>query len=86
VTPRLLPEFLTARILHVERSLEFANMEVFVVNDHEHQAQEEGAGDSYEDLVTVPADHASGDLLTQGPEGHQQDVLHQHDGVEGDDL
>ena len=59
-------------------------MEVSIVDYHEEQTQEEGGkyGDEY--TGAVPAvDRA---LVAEGPQRDEQDVLHQHDGVEGENL
>ena len=61
------------------------DVEELVVDDHEEEAEEEGQEDSDEDLRAVPAVE-QGLPVAEGPEGDQQDVLDQHDGVEGEDF
>jgi len=52
------------------------NVEILVVDNHEEEAKEEGAGNGNVNFVPVPPDDRCSDLLPQGPQCHQQDVLH----------
>ena len=63
-----------------------SDMEIFVVDNHKNQAEEKGTGDRNKYLVSIPANYCCGNLLSQSPQCHKEDVLDQHDGVEGDDL
>jgi len=82
--PSLLLRLLLAAVLQGCRHL--PHVEELVVDAHEQQADKEGGEDRDEYPVPVPPRESICILLAQRPESDQEDVLNQHDGVEGDDL
>ena len=84
--PGRLPRLLSCLLARVvgQSGGQLPHVEISVVDYHEEQAQEEGG--KYGDEYTSAIPSVDGALVTEGPQCDEQDVLHQHDGVEGENL
>ncbi len=60
---------------------ELAHVEEAIVEHHEEEADEEGGEDADQDVGEAPV--VGRGLQAQAPQDHQQDVLDEHDAVEG---